>query len=69
MTKAHIWIKKNHAKWYLILFTIGVLGGIGMNLLLGGTFNQGAMMASIYGIFLIIAEWIIGGSGVPDYAN
>ena len=67
MNKINIWIKNHHARWYLILFTIGILGGAGMNLLLGGSFEQGVLMASIYGFFLIIAEGVLGGSGVPDY--
>ena len=40
-----------------------------MNLLLGGSFNQGLKIAPIYGFFLIMAELVLGGSGVPDYED
>ena len=69
MNKIHLWIKKHRFRWYLILLTIGIAGGASMTTLLGGSFKQGVTTALIYGFFLIVAEFVLGGSGVPEYEN
>lgn len=62
-TKIANWIENHRFLWGFCLVGLGIICGLGSNLLLGGTPQQGIVMTLSYCFLLVTAEVFMGGSG------
>ncbi|MCL4420040.1 hypothetical protein M1146_08245 [Patescibacteria group bacterium] len=64
--KVKKWIETERFKWYSLIVSLGVVLEVGVNLSLGGSYQQGFVMSSVYSFILVLAEVSLGGEGLRD---
>lgn len=58
------WIEKHRITWFFILFSMGILLGIGYNSFLDGEILSGVVMGLFYSSILVTCEFAMGGGGI-----